>query len=302
MAQNTSTPAWTNGSAVRLGTRELNIIVERLSCSEKCCKCLGNSCPKISWGRCSAGLQSSGTNVRNGRAFISRSPRWPGFPCNWKQSHLQQWELYLSRTIAAKAVLGRPWDCYEYVWSGMDLAALWNCCITSLSSAGWLHSLAAFVRGCWGNLKAFRSLKWPCSAGLPLWRLSIALPSRGSGEDAIAAGMFWELMGTGSQGCACASPTSPHPPSSHSAAGCFEEFCIKRQVKGKTGVVLHPLTAPGDLWVLLFIFKVEVGVCPRKENWSCSFVRDIWHFLLCCSVLVSRAEIPGHLSVLVNCA
>lgn len=58
-----------------------------------------------------------------GEPLSGRSPRWPGFPCNWKQSHLQQWELYLSRTIAAKAVLGRAWDRYEYVWSGMDLAA-----------------------------------------------------------------------------------------------------------------------------------------------------------------------------------
>lgn len=39
-----------------------------------------------------------------------------------------------------------------------------------------------------------------------------------------------------------------------------------------------------------------------KENLSFSFVRDIWHFLMCCTVLVSRAEILGHLSVLLNCA
>lgn len=144
-----------------------------------------------------------------GEPLSGRSPRWPGFPCNWKQSHLQQWELYLSRTIAAKAVPGRPWDRYEYVWSGMDLAALRNCCITSLGSAGWLHWRAGFVQGCCGNFKAFRSLKWHCSASLPLWRLMSALLSGGRGEDVML--LLREPMETGSRGCGMCPARIPHP-------------------------------------------------------------------------------------------
>lgn len=165
----------------------------------------------------------------------------------------------------------------------MDLAALRNCCITSLRSAGWLHSLAASGQGCSGNFKAFRSLKWLCSACPPRCRLMIALPSRGSGEDGIR--LLWELMepGVGLGLCPARSHSAPSSALLPGASSSNAER-DKSRVKWESFYILC-LRAPrtsSDCPVLC-LFKVEVGMYQRKECLS---------FFRCqgCLVLLMRCQ------------
>lgn len=84
-------------------------------------------------------------------------------------------------------------------------------------------------------------MKWPCSTCPPHQRLMIALPSRGSGEDIVAAVMT--VDGDVEQGL-----RSMPSPASHTYSQlplcqwAFQGVTNKEWVKSKMGIILHRLS------------------------------------------------------------